>query len=126
MNRLLAVLLSLIGLALGILAIIIVLGQQQAYADGIPRGLGHDHEAVNWYDSGCCSQEDCEPVEPGAVMRQPGGWKVYYMTSRGFIADGFLPDGDSGIRYSKSPNDIREHACATKQRVICIYLPPGA
>lgn len=126
MTRLLAVLGGLIALALTILLIIIVLGRQQAYADGIPRGLGHDQNAKHWYDSGCCSQEDCEPVEPGAVMRQPGGWKVYYLTSRGFIADGFLPDGDSGIRYSKSPDDIREHACATSQRVICIYLPPGA
>jgi hypothetical protein len=97
-----------------------------ASADGIPRGLGHDHEANGWYDSGCCSNEDCEPVEPGAVTRQPGGWKVYYMTSRGFIASGFLKDGDSGIRISKSPNDIREHACASPSRVICIYLPPGA
>jgi hypothetical protein len=40
-SRFIAVLLGLIATALLILLIIIVLGQQQAYADGIPRGLGH-------------------------------------------------------------------------------------
>lgn len=86
----------------------------------IPRGLGHPDGATHWYDQGCCSMSDCEPVEPGAITQTPEGYRVRYLTSRGFVADGIVPYGSSAIRPSR---DQYEHACATTQRVLCIYLP---
>lgn len=91
--------------------------------DVIPRGLGHPKEGgVHWYDGGCCSRRDCEPVEQGAIVVTKDGYQVRYLTSRGQIATGFLPHGASGIRQSK---DAQEHACAPTDRVICIYIHLG-
>lgn len=93
---------------------------QTANAQNIPRGLGHPNGAAHWYHTGCCDSRDCEPVEPGAIREVEGGYQVRYMTSRGFVAEGFLPYGHSGIRPSR---DAQEHACSTVQRVLCIYIP---
>jgi hypothetical protein len=96
-----------------------------AMADSIiPRGLGHPQGSqTHWYDTGCCSQADCEPVEFGAIRETPEGYAVKYLTSRGFIAEGIVPYGSSGVRPSR---DANEHACATRQRVLCVYLPFGS
>jgi hypothetical protein len=91
-----------------------------AHAQNIPRGLGHDGHGEHWYDQGCCSKQDCEPVEPGAIVMTKDGYMVRYLTSRGQIAEGIIPYGSSAIRQSK---DAQEHACAPTTRVICIYLP---
>lgn len=91
-----------------------------ASAQNIPRGLGHQGGSSHWYDTGCCSMADCEPVEPGAITMRSDGYHVRYLTSRGFIAEGVVPYGSSSIRPSK---DHQEHACATKVRILCIYLP---
>ena len=92
--------------------------------DPIPRGLGHPTDGFpHWYDGGCCSNKDCEPVEAGAIVETATGFRVKYRTSRGFIAEGFLPYGSTGIKQSK---DGQEHACATQQLVICIYIHFGA
>jgi hypothetical protein len=93
----------------------------------LPRGLGHPTEGgVHWYESGCCSKSDCEPVESGAIRQTPEGYRVRYLTSprpghpNGFIAEGLIPYGSSSIRPSR---DANEHACSNPTRVICIYLP---
>lgn len=92
-----------------------------AHADELlPRGLGHPTGDVHWYDPGCCSMKDCEPVEPGAIREVKGGYLVQYRSSRGFIVRGFLPLGSTAIHPSR---DEREHACATAQLLLCIYLP---
>lgn len=88
--------------------------------DTIPRGLGHPDGPVHWYDPACCSMEDCEPVEPGAIRQVGEGYIVRYQSSRGFIVQGFIPNGSSAIHQSR---DGREHACATAQLLLCIYLP---
>jgi hypothetical protein len=88
----------------------------------IPRGLGHPDGAAHWYQTGCCDKRDCEPVEFGAIIEMPDGYKIRYLTSRGFIAEGFLKHGDSGIRQSL---DKDQHACATTQRILCIYIHLG-
>lgn len=88
--------------------------------DNIPRGLGHPAGGTHWYDGGCCSMQDCEPVEPGAIRQTEQGYYVRYLTSRGFVAEGFLPYGHTGIRPSR---DHQEHACSTAVRVLCIYIP---
>ncbi len=95
------------------------------HADGIiPRGLGHPAGgAAHWYESGCCSKQDCEPVEPGAIVLTPDGYRVRYLTSRGFIAEGLVKDGTGAVRPSQ---DRQEHACASPARVICIYVHFGA
>lgn len=92
----------------------------KAQADELPRGLGHPTGSNHWYDSGCCDKRDCEPVEPGALRRIEGGYAVRYLTSRGFIAEGTVMERTGGVRPSR---DGREHACATSQRVLCVYVP---
>ena len=105
-------------------ALLFALFATTARADGIPRGLGHPKEGeMHWYDRSCCDMRDCEPVEAGAIMPEPGGFRVRYLTSQGVIAEGFLPFSSTGIRPSK---DGREHACAIGARAACIYLPPGS
>lgn len=86
----------------------------------IPRGLGHSSDAPHWYETGCCDRRDCEPVEAGAITATPEGYRVRYLTSRGFIVDDAIPYGSSSIRPSR---DAREHACARPGRALCIYLP---
>lgn len=91
-----------------------------AQAQYIPRGLGHPSGSSHFYDNSCCSKRDCEPVEPGAIRQTATGYYVRYMTSRGHLAEGFLPYGASGIKPSR---DAQEHACAPMDKVICIYIP---
>jgi len=103
------------------LLIALIGGSSAAEAqEAIPRGLGHTPGAEHWYDRQCCHDRDCEPVEPGAIRETPEGYVIRYMTSRGYIAEGFLPYGHTGIRSSQ---DGREHACAPGERVVCIYIP---
>lgn len=90
--------------------------------DAIPQGLGHPNGAAHWYETGCCDKRDCEPVEFGAIVETPEGYSVKYLTSRGFVAEGFLKHGNSGIRPSR---DKDQHACATTQRILCIYIHFG-
>lgn len=123
MIRFFAMLSLLIAMALACLIAIIALARE-VVGQTLPRGLGHPPGSDHWYDSGCCSLEDCEPVESGAIVETPEGYAVRYLTSRGFVADGFIKHSDSGaVRQSK---DARQHACATNQRVICIYIHFGA
>ena len=104
-----------------ILAILAIMATP-ALDDGIPRGLGHPQAGeTHFYDMSCCNQTDCEPVEPGALIRTPEGLRIRYMTSGGVLAEGFLPWGSTGIRPSK---DGREHACAIGSRAACAYFPP--
>jgi hypothetical protein len=91
-----------------------------ALAQDIPRGLGHPPGAEHWYDRQCCHDRDCEPVEPGAIRETKKGYVIRYMTSRGYVAEGFLPKNSSGVRQSQ---DGREHACAPQTKPVCIYLP---
>lgn len=86
----------------------------------IPRGLGHPDGPTHWYDSGCCSMQDCEPLEPGAVTEISGGYFVQYRSSRGFLVRGFIAYDSPNLRPSR---DAREHACATAQLLLCLYLP---
>lgn len=111
----------LAGLA-GLCLLMLLAGIASARAgEIIPRGLGHSQpNAAHWYESGCCNRMDCEPVEAGAITATPDGYRVRYLTSRGFIADGVIPYGSSAIRPSR---DAVEHACANPARVLCIYLP---
>ncbi len=106
-------------------AVLVIASISLASADEIiPRGLGHPQgHGAHWYDTGCCSQKDCEPVEPGAIVMTPEGYHVRYLTSRGFIAEGFITHGSSAIRQSR---DSQEHACAiTSERIACIYIHMG-
>lgn len=103
---------------------VLVLMAGSALAQDLPRGLGHPPGgAVHWYDSGCCHEKDCEPVEPGAITAQSDGYHVRYLTSRGFVAQGVVPYNSSSIRPSR---DAQEHACSTSQRILCIYMPFGS
>lgn len=86
----------------------------------IPRGLGHSSPNMpHWYEGGCCNLQDCEPVERGAITQTAEGYRVRYLTSRGFVADGVIPYGSSSIHPSR---DEREHACSKPDRILCIYI----
>lgn len=105
-------------------ALLLPAGAAMSEPSLIPRGLGHPQPGEShWYDNACCDTADCEPVEPGAIVEVPGGFRVRYFTSRGFLAEGFVPRNSTKYRESK---DGREHACASRQAIICIYLPPRA
>ncbi len=100
-----------------LVAFLLCLAPVAASAQQAPCGpTGADH----WYDRQCCHDRDCEPVEPGAIRQTKEGYFIRYMTSRGYVAEGFLPHGHTGIRSSQ---DGREHACAPQERVVCIYIP---
>lgn len=104
-----------------LVAAFVLLAPLMAGADpSLPRGLGHPSGSIHWYDPSCCSMKDCEPVEPGAIRRVEGGYLVEFLSSRGWVVRGFLPLGSPAIHPSQ---DEREHACATAQRLLCIYLP---
>jgi hypothetical protein len=117
---------AMIASAIVCLLVVVVLasGYANAQETNIPRGLGHPQGGgAHWYDTGCCSMKDCEPVEPGAIVMTPEGYHVRYLTSRGWVAEGFIPHGSSAIRQSR---DSQEHACAiTTERVLCIYIHMG-
>lgn len=101
----------------------LVFGVAVGFAEeNLPRGLGHIDGTIHWYDSGCCNQRDCEPVEAGAIRLTENGYVVRYLTSRGFVAEGVIPQDSSNVRQSR---DKREHACANPSRVICIYIHMG-
>jgi hypothetical protein len=97
--------------------------------DIIPRGLGHSSGTMHWYESGCCSKQDCEPVEAGAIIETPQGYKIRYLTSprpghpNGFVAEGLIPYSSSSVRPSR---DALEHVCSNPTRGICVYLPFGS
>jgi hypothetical protein len=95
----------------------------KAQADGIPRGLGHPPGAPHWYEGACCNEKDCEPVEPEAIVETNRGYAVRYMSARGFLVEGFMARGDNWVRPSQ---DKMKHACATAQRLLCIYVHFGA
>lgn len=111
-------------LVAGIVAGAVMLSMKASADEAIPRGLGHPKDGgVHWYDSGCCNRKDCEAVEPGAIVATRDGYQVRYLTSRGFVAEGFIPHGSSAIRPSR---DAMEHACApTAERIACIYIHMG-
>ena len=109
-------------IALCIFCLAMVVWLKTAGAEDLPRGLGHTTGIDHFYDASCCDLRDCEPVEAGAIVPEPGGFRIHYLTSAGREANGFLTFGSSGIRISK---DGREHACAVGALAVCVYIPAG-
>lgn len=122
MTRFEAVLGFLIMAAAACLMMMLFIMVRTANAETIPRGLGHPDGAAHWYDTGCCDKRDCEPVETGAIEETANGYRVKYVSSRGFLVEGFLPHNSGGVRPSR---DEMQHACATSQRLLCIYIHFG-
>ena len=112
MRRLLAV--------AALVAAFLIVAPLMARAQNVPRGLGHPDGPVHWYDTACCSMQDCEPVELGAIQRQDEGYYIEFLSARGFLVRGFVPLDSPAIHPSL---DGREHVCATAQKILCIYLP---
>lgn len=104
-----------------VLAAVLCLTPLPAMADELPRGLGHPKDGSHWYDRQCCDNRDCEEVEAGAIVRMPNGIKIKFRSSRGHVAEGFIPWGASGLRASQ---DGREHVCSYNNGATpCAYLP---
>lgn len=82
-------------------------------------------KAHDWYDSDCCSTQDCAPAPVGSVTATDTGWQViilpgeHPMVKRNVST--FVPFGDPREKRSK---DARFHACITPgQRFLCLYVP---
>jgi hypothetical protein len=74
--------------------------------------------AHSWYDYQCCSDRDCEPIEPDAVNETEAGYEVNYFSKQGFQVHGFVPRDKA--RHSQ---DGRFHGCAMPSRFLCLYVP---
>lgn len=75
-------------------------------------------EAHSWYDTACCSDRDCEAIEPDAVTETKLGYKVDYFSRQGFEVHGWIERTQT--RHS---HDGRFHGCATSTRFLCLYVP---
>ena len=74
--------------------------------------------AHEWYDPYCCSDQDCAPLDDGAVIEGPAGYEI---PSTGET----IPYRDDRVRPSA---DGRFHRCAlpgTPGHTRCLYVPPG-
>lgn len=77
-------------------------------------------QAHDWYESACCSGQDCKPVPDGVVTEHVDGVHV-----QGY---GVLSESDPRIRWSQ---DDRDHICAAtnppyyaqgiQQKLRCVY-----
>ncbi len=113
MNRLLAVLFALIAAALSILLIIIVLGQQQAYAH-------------SWYDYVCCSNRDCYPLPEDAMLEEQsnGDYLVKWVSP----LSGRIIEGRVTRHLVKDTQDPtgKIHGCERSDGLPrCIYIHRG-
>lgn len=74
----------------------------------------HGVTVPDWYDSDCCSNRDCNPVEREDVEEIEGGaWK--------HLPTGFVFKGKQ-IRPS---HDSRFHVCIWNGQPMCIYIVQG-
>ena len=85
--------------------------------------------AHSWYESSCCSGQDCRPMPVGTVKITPQGYELS-------IPDGpvvKISNTDPRIRMipiSAPPEDrFRFHVCTAMGRpsgtVLCVYVPEG-
>lgn len=79
---------------------------------------------ITWYDVGCCSDGDCEPLPIEAVTDVGNGWMVRYESARWGYVEEFFPDAE--VRQSK---DGQIHGCfktpaaLSPRRIRCLYIP---
>ncbi len=90
------------------------------HADTLPRGLGHSLGPNHWYSPQCCNQTDCEAIPFEAVYETPDGYRVDYISARGFEVHELVPLNSAKLKDSQ---DGRFHACATPFVFYCLYRP---
>ena len=69
------------------------------------------------YDRECCSGSDCEAIPYEAVWETSKGWRVQYISKRGFAVDATVPRGKE-----RNSSDGRMHACAVPGLLRCLYV----
>ena len=74
--------------------------------------------AHSWYEPACCSDRDCEPISFDSVIETEYGYKVDYYSKQGFEVHNWIPR-----EKTKHSQDGRFHACATRTRFLCLYVP---
>jgi hypothetical protein len=100
---------KLLGAILVILGIVALLYAASAHAgdntSGLPTGLGHPPNHLEYFDGNCCTGHDCEMVPDSAVQETKDGWKVRYWTDKygGMVVEGFVKRGEE--RMSKKCQD---------------------
>lgn len=104
---------------IGILVTLIVfhLIAPEASADSVPKALPHS-ETDHWYDNTCCNRMDCEPIPFDAVYETETGYRVDYLSARGFEVHRNVE-----TRLIKHSQDGRFHSCATPWAYYCLYVP---
>lgn len=72
----------------------------------------HGLNVPDWYESTCCSNQDCHPVADGVVQNKLNGVEV-----KGY---GMLSYTDPRLRWSR---DLRDHICepADHSKLLCVY-----
>ncbi len=66
--------------------------------------------AHGWYDTSCCSDQDCHPIQSYEVQLTPSGYKVH-----GTIVP---------YTAAKKSLDRDYHVCIYAGQVRCFYAPP--
>ena len=89
-------------------------------------GLAYGH---SWYDSSCCSGNDCAMIETDKVTATDKGWWVHLEQKDHPLAppegiDQIIYYGEYKIRTSKDENF---HLCLSPSvpgNIYCLYVPP--
>lgn len=74
-------------------------------------------EAHDFYDQWCCSGQDCNPADAGAVRWTPAGWSVS-------ATHEIVPFSDPRVRFTPA-DQPQFHICIVpgQQQLRCLYVP---
>lgn len=79
----------------------------------ISTAMAHETKTGWNYDSACCSERHCHPVNDGVVEDKRDGVLV-----QGF---GLMSYSDARLRWSQ---DNQDHLCTSDGKLLCVYRKP--
>lgn len=83
----------------------------------VPSARAHE-----WYDTECCSGDDCHPAAPGDVVETPGGWLIKSLKiTVPFAAARISADDQFHLcQYNLGKGDLISSGGRA-----CLYVPPS-
>jgi hypothetical protein len=92
--------------------------------DDVPM-LHHNSPQTHWYESECCSGQDCRPYRKSEYEKVPGGYRVWYLPTKPI----FVPETMVRNRPRHAQPDEYMHFCISpdfpevgiEQVPICAY-----